>query len=765
MTHQKHPPQKLALAAILILFLGLGVVYSVVVPIFEKPDELYHYFVIQHLLEHRSLPVQDGSDETLWAQEASQPPLYYALAALAASWIDTSDARELVWLNPQRNMGHPGDPGNKNVVVHTDREQWPYRGTTLAVHIARWLALLFGAGTVWATYHLVRHIFPARPALALGATAVNAFIPQFLFISSSASNDSLLALLAALTLLILVRMLNAQITGDEPGSQCGHLPRCLLLLGFILGLAALTKLSGVALLGLSGLALAWIAWRRRSWRYLLTSGLVVGGLAAAIAGWWYARNVRLYGDITGLSAMLQVVGSREDFAANLSSLWGEIVGVRASFWGLFGWFSLPLPQSVYGVLDGLSGLAVTGLVIWFLRRRQAGRREGGEAVWAVGLSLIWVMAVIGLLIRWTALTPGSQGRLLFPALPAIVLALAVGWSAWLPRRWRDAIPLAVAVGLLALSAAVPWWIIGPAYARPALLSPDNLPADLPRLEVTFGQAIRLHGCQVDRTRLLPGETLAATCYWQALEPVSKDYFVYHHLLGRDGEPVGKEHGYPGSGSFPTSLWPVGRVVAAVERVRVGEDVDAPTLGRLAVGVFDAATGEHLAPTDPQGRPLGLVIAGQVKIAAPQAQAVEVPNPVRYALGEAAALIGYAVEPAAAAPGAALRVILYWQATATPAEDYTVFVHLLDEGGSLRGQGDGPPMGGDYPTTLWEPGEIIADEHLVTVHADAPAGHYRLAIGLYRPADGVRLPVRDAAGEPQPDGRAFLPVEMAVTSNE
>jgi len=761
MAYIEHHRQRFALAIILILFLVLGAVYSVVVPIFEKPDELHHYFVIQYLLDNRSLPVQEGSDGTLWAQEASQPPLYYVLAALAASWVDTSDAYELVWLNPQRNMGTPGNPGNKNVTVHTERERWPYRGTTLALHIARWLSLLFGAGTVWGTYLIVRQVLPAHTALALGAAGVNAFIPQFLFISSSASNDSLISFLAALTLLTLVRVINGQMTRDKTSDRSGHLSPDHLSLGFVLGLAALTKLSGLALLGLSGLVLTWIAWQRRSWRYLLTGGLVVGGLTAALAGWWYVRNVWLYGDVTGLNAMLQVVGRRDDFAANASALWGEFAGVRTSFWGLFGWFSLSLPEPVYWVLDGLSVLGGAGLVIRLLRRCTGGERGGQRAALNLGLLLLWTAIVGVLLVRWTSLTLGSQGRLLFPALPAIVSALVIGWSVWLPRRWGGVFSLAVAVGLLGLSAVVPWWIIAPAYARPPLLAPDALPDDLPPLEVTFGQFIRLHGCQVDRPRLLPGETLAVTCYWQALKPLAKDYYIYHHLLGRGEEPVGKEHGYPGSGSFPTSLWPVGQVVAATEWVRVGEEIAAPVLGRLAVGVYDPDTDKHLVPADPQGQPLGLIFAGQVKIAAPEAQVVEVPNPVRYTVGDTVALIGYTVEPEATTPGGTLRVTLYWEAMTTPPEDYTVFVHLLDESGTLRGQGDGPPMLGDYPTSLWEPGEVIVDEHRVTIYTDAPPRRYRLAVGLYRLADGVRQPVRDSDGVSQPDGRVILPPEVWV----
>ena len=72
------------------------------------------------------------------------------------------------------------------------------------------------------------------------------------------------------------------------------------------------------------------------------------------------------------------------------------------------------------------------------------------------------------------------------------------------------------------------------------------------------------------------------------------------------------------------------------------------------------------------------------------------------------------------------------------------------------------MRGGYPTSLWEPGEIIADEHTVNVHADAPPGRYRLAVGLYRLTDGTRLPVWDADGVPQSNDWAILPTVILVS---
>jgi hypothetical protein len=73
-------------------------------------------------------------------------------------------------------------------------------------------------------------------------------------------------------------------------------------------------------------------------------------------------------------------------------------------------------------------------------------------------------------------------------------------------------------------------------------------------------------------------------------------------------------------------------------------------------------------------------------------------------------------------------------------DYTVFVHLVDRNGAVRGQHDSPPMDGTYPTTLWQPGEFVTDAHLLTLPADLPPGDYVLEVGLYRVETGTRLEV-------------------------
>jgi hypothetical protein len=127
--------------------------------------------------------------------------------------------------------------------------------------------------------------------------------------------------------------------------------------------------------------------------------------------------------------------------------------------------------------------------------------------------------------------------------------------------------------------------------------------------------------------------------------------------------------------------------------------------------------------------------------------------LQYLLGERVELSGYRLPEGRTLSQDGLALTLYWDVLAEMEEGYSVFVHLVGSDGSLLGQGDGPPLGGDYPTSAWAAGEVLADARVVRLNADLeletlPAGAY-LLVGLYRLEDGVRLPVVDKDGARMP----------------
>jgi len=93
---------------------------------------------------------------------------------------------------------------------------------------------------------------------------------------------------------------------------------------------------------------------------------------------------------------------------------------------------------------------------------------------------------------------------------------------------------------------------------------------------------------------------------------------------------------------------------------------------------------------------------------------------------------------------ALRVDLSWSTTQPIPEDYTVFVHV-ENNGQVVAQHDGPPGAGALPTSWWRPGDAIEDTHLIVLEVPDPTG--QIIVGLYHPVTLQRLARLDASGQP------------------
>ena len=125
------------------------------------------------------------------------------------------------------------------------------------------------------------------------------------------------------------------------------------------------------------------------------------------------------------------------------------------------------------------------------------------------------------------------------------------------------------------------------------------------------------------------------------------------------------------------------------------------------------------------------------------------------LGDVVRLVGYRLEEEQTSPGQGLDLTLYWQALGEMETDYTVFVHLLDGEGHIRGQKDNPPAQGTWPTGRWKPGELVVDRYRVPVNPDAPPGRYTLVVGMYDLETMQRLPAFDTHGKRLPEDRIPL----------
>ena len=200
--------------AIVALFVILATWVSLIVPIFEAPDESAHYLQADFIARTWQLPTLDYTNPH---DEYHQPPLYYWLNAIWINVAGLPNPDPFLQANPAAAISDTASFGNKNAYRHNFMaEAWPWRGAVLAVHLGRFTSIVLAALTVWFAYKIGGQVFPQQSSLALFITALVALNPQFIFISASLNNDNLATLLVTVSIWFALRLaLQASLTWSD----------------------------------------------------------------------------------------------------------------------------------------------------------------------------------------------------------------------------------------------------------------------------------------------------------------------------------------------------------------------------------------------------------------------------------------------------------------------------------------------------------------------------------------------------------------------
>ena len=732
---------------IFVLYLALAVLYGVMAPVFESPDEVGHFFAIKYIADYGRLPVPEKelSERYLYGQEGTQPPLYYLGGALLLrlSGVNTQDVWGYLHVNPHTTCGSPHLTGNKGFLAHDPaRESFPWRGSILALHLLRLYSTALGLATVIGVYVTARLCFPGQPLVAPLAAALTAFNPQFLFVSAGVNNDNLVVPLCVWTLYLVLRAVHR-----------GLSPLTSALTGVLIGMAVLSKMAGLLLLPLACLAILLAAWLHRlgvtRGRYLarvvghgaVGHGALVIGSVLAVGGWWYARNALLYADPTLIDHHLAIVSRRDPTPFVL--ILHEVPSIFYSYWGRF---SCDLsPGAWYYVFWGLVTLAGWGGLAAGWRRFSRPQR--------VGLLLLagWYVLVFAGWFRWNLIASGVQGRLMFPATVSVGVLVGGGLACWVKRWAWVGVIFALACATLVLW--VPFGLIRPAYAPPPRL-PGVEGLEIPnRVDGVFGDRIALLGYDLRPADLEAGQALDVTLYLSALRPLTDTYSMGLWLVSAvpgDTTRLAGLDTWPGDGNYPTLAWRPGEVIVDTYRLTIPADVPRAQAWMVQLNAYPIE--KRWFRFAQNGQEVGnRAILNWVRIGA--SELADVPPEVRLerpaVFGEAIALQGAQITQ-----DHDLRVKLWWEALAPLDRDYTIFVHLVDGDGQAVGNGDRPPLDGGFPTRLWRPGDRVAHEHVVPLPADLPAGEYAVQVGWYDPITGERLPSMQD-GERLPQDAAFI----------
>ncbi len=722
-------PFSFPLLAIILTFLALGSTYLWLIPPFEGPDEAQHFAYMRWLITNSTLPPQG---EAAWQngveQESGQPPLYYAIASLPARLTDIDNPPAIYRPNPYFVGPLPRsrfDHDNRQI-VHTGDGR-PLRGGWLALYLARHVTLGFGVLLLVALYGLGRQVWPQTPSLALGAVALVAFTPQVIYISSMASNDVPAAALSTLALWQFARYLRRPPQQDWLWGA---------LIGLIVGAAALTKVSALAVGLPIGLGLLW-RWRGRRAQFApaFWFGVAFTGGVTAVFGWWLLHGWLTYGSPLGLNPHDQTPWAITD-PAMLSPFWLRWQEVWRTYWLALGWGTIRLGYWPggwpYTLFFGLLALAAAGwLRAAWLWRQPARRPEATTLLLLVLLAAGLVLNLISL-ESWMQRVIAPYGRLLFPSIGIITVLLVYGWYSLHPRlAW-----LAIAcVGVIA--ALVPPLLIRPAYTM-SFLS-DAEAAGLPRNQSWhFGEtavtpfAELLYFAPQQRS-VETGDVLAIDLCWHALAATAEDYIFSIQIIGPQDSLIVARRAYPGLGRHPTSQWQPGQTWCETLHVTIWQNLERSLAYQIEI-FFLAPDGEtRLAIIDPAGNTVSNLFIDRVRLVNPEKQqfATDLPPTPPFHLLNAEFTPTWTV-------ASSVPITLTWAAAQPAPVDYQVFAHLVHpQTGEIVAQADGAPLAGWYPTSWWDVGEMVRDTHTFTLPTDLPPGNYRLVVGLYDLTSGAR----------------------------
>jgi hypothetical protein len=118
------------------------------------------------------------------------------------------------------------------------------------------------------------------------------------------------------------------------------------------------------------------------------------------------------------------------------------------------------------------------------------------------------------------------------------------------------------------------------------------PLSITRQDVRFGNVLRLRGYHLERESAHPGESVALTVYWQAMEKPSQLYAVFNHLRASDNSTLWHGDSWPQAGLYTTDHWSKNEVVAETYTIVIPENI-APGEYPLYTGVYDPFTGDRL----------------------------------------------------------------------------------------------------------------------------------------------------------------------------
>lgn len=383
-------------------------------PLDASPDEHMRYQVAEYIYQHGSLP--HGGDPAIrnanWGfSYAFNPILDYQIAAVFMKIMSFFSTKEMA-----------------------------------LVMAARMVSVLFGMGTAVFAIKIGNKVFTSNCKWIF--ISLTTLLPGAVFVTSYVNCDAIAIFSTAMMAFFWLRGMETQ----------WSIKTCIGL-GAGVSVCALSYYNAYGFILCSilffGVSVLWCSKKHWDYKQLLKKGLLITGVVAILAGWWFIRNYMIYdGDILGMKtsgyygemyAIDQLKPSVKMTPQKAGmSVWQMVTQgfetkgswfllVTHSFIGRFGHFDIFLPvlfEKIYLLFLGIGGLGVFVRIKKMFQIRKDGMLSAeGVFHWCLLLAMI-IPNVLSLYYSYAS-DYQSQGRYSLPMLIPLMYFAAMGYRNWM----------------------------------------------------------------------------------------------------------------------------------------------------------------------------------------------------------------------------------------------------------------------------------------------------------------------------------------------
>ena len=399
---------KFARPALFIYFAALAALFAFIVPPFEAPDEPGHLAYINYFAGHGALTDQNVKALTVFG-EGNQPPLYYATASLVSRLLRPDGTVTFALRDNKKHFLAGGGDSFVPRYYHPGEPTFAASSGRAAFYLLRFFSVLLALLNLYFIYKIAG-LFFSDPLIRLMPVALAATLPQFAYLSGMINNDGLSNLLTTVCLYFTFKLFNES---TEPKNY--------LWLGLCFGLGLLAKASLLVLLPGLAAVLLYAGWKNKNARVAIVKYSLFGvAVATLLSGWWFIRNLLLYGDLLGRQAEMRALAHIVAHRSLFTLLFGTqfCFALFLSFVGAFGWLGVLLPSVAYYFYEVLMLAAAVGVYL--------GLKRAAFVQPKIYLALFFIVLNLGGVIAYNLTFISMQGRLMFPTLSLIVIVLTYG---------------------------------------------------------------------------------------------------------------------------------------------------------------------------------------------------------------------------------------------------------------------------------------------------------------------------------------------------